>query len=103
MPFIWKIRVSSHPIAFALAFLASVVSASLAAEYTASREPVLQSEPVHNSVDRANKGDRLKIAPAEDAGQRTGIKRNELRPRITKLAAAEAPHAKKIEIRKAAA
>src|SRR5262245_19110232 len=99
----WKIGVSSHPFAFALALLASVVSASLAAEYTVSRDPVLQSEPVNNVVDRAKKGDRLNLAPAEDAAQRTRVKRNDLRPFITKLAAAEAANERKIEIRKAAA
>ena len=89
MYLIVKTRVAGRLAAFSLALAVNVIGASLQAGYAPPRDPVAHSEQRHDAVDRTNKSDRLKDAPAHDAMTIRG-KRIDHRPGTSKLAAAGA-------------
>ncbi|MFZ0124660.1 MAG: hypothetical protein WAL48_10810, partial [Xanthobacteraceae bacterium] len=58
-------RVLSFVVGLALVSVAGVVTATLAAEYVAPRDTILQTEQLNNLVDRSKKEDRLKVFHSE--------------------------------------
>jgi hypothetical protein len=82
-------RVLSLVAVLALVSIAGVVTASLAAEYVAPRNAIIQPEQLNNLVDRSKKDDRLKVFHSEDGVQRTKSRRIDHRPAFSMLASSE--------------
>ena len=85
MGFMRKTRVARRSVLFALV-LAIAIGAALPAVHAISQDPDVRSEHMGYTINRAPKGNRLKSAPSEDAAQKRGGKRMDLRPRVTRLA-----------------
>ena len=82
-------RVLSFVVGLALVCVAGVVTASLAAEYVAPRDAIIQPEQLNNLVDRSKKEDRLKVFHSEDGVQRTKSRRIDHGSAFSKLASSE--------------
>jgi hypothetical protein len=85
-------RVLSFVAVLALVSIVGVVTVSLAAEYVAPRDTILQPEQLNNLVDRSKKADRLKVFHSEDGVQRAKSRRIDHRPAFSMLATSESIH-----------